>query len=91
MAKLYEFHSKLLLHPPYSPDLAAWGYYLFKDLKRIPQGKRFGSNEEVIAETSRIIHRKICKNPQKCLLLGKTTLILFQKFLTLLKIFAQLF
>ena len=56
MAKLYKLHLKLLPHPPHSPDLAPSDYYLFADLKRIPEGKRFGSNEEVIAETSRIMH-----------------------------------
>ena len=51
MAKLYEFYLKLLLHPPYSPDLAPSDYWMFLDLKRMLQGKRFGSNEEVILET----------------------------------------
>ena len=40
-----------VLHPPYSPHLALSDYWLFADLKRILQGKRFGSNEEVISET----------------------------------------
>ena len=51
MAKLHELHFELLLHPPYSPDLAPSNYWLFADLKKILQGKRFGSNEEVILET----------------------------------------
>ena len=51
MAKLHEFHFELLLHSPYSPDLAPSDYYLFAELKRMLQGKQFGSNEEVIAET----------------------------------------
>ena len=37
--------------PPYSPDLAPSDYWLFADLKKMLQGKKFGSNEEVIAET----------------------------------------
>ena len=41
-AKLHELHFELLPHPPYSPDLAPW---LFADLKRMLQGKRFGPNE----------------------------------------------
>ena len=49
MAKLHELHFELLLHPPYSPDMAP--YSLFANLKRMLQGKRFGSNEEVISET----------------------------------------
>ena len=44
MAKLHELYFKLLLHPPYSPDLAPSNYWLFAE-------KRFGSNEEVISET----------------------------------------
>ena len=51
MAKLSELGYKLLPHPPYSPDLAPSDYWLFADLKKMLQGKRFGSNEEVIAET----------------------------------------
>ena len=51
MAKLYELHFELLPHPPYIPDLAPSDYWLFADLKRILQGKRFGSNEEWISET----------------------------------------
>jgi len=50
MAKLHELRYELLPHPPYSPDLAPSDYWLFADLKRMLQGKRFGSNEEVIAE-----------------------------------------
>ena len=52
MAKLHELHVKLLLYPPYSPDLALCDYWLFADLKRMLQGKTFGSNEEVISKTS---------------------------------------
>jgi len=51
MAKLHELRYELLPHPPYSPDLAPSDYWLFADLKRMLQGKRFRSNEEVIAET----------------------------------------
>ena len=50
MAKLPELHFELLLHQPYSPNLAPNNNWLFADLKRMRQGKRFGSNE-VIAET----------------------------------------
>ena len=51
MAKLHELHFKLLPHPPYTPDLTPSNYWLFIDLKRMLQEKRFGSNEEVISET----------------------------------------
>ena len=50
MAKRHELHLELLQHPPYSPDLAFSDYWLFVDLKRMLQRKRFGSNEEVILE-----------------------------------------
>lgn len=50
MAKLNELRFELLCHPPYSPDLAPSDYWLFADLKRMLQGKKFGSNEEVITE-----------------------------------------
>jgi len=51
MTKLHKLRYELLPQPPYSPDLAPSDYWLFADLKRMLQGKRFGSNEEVIAET----------------------------------------
>ena len=51
MVKLNELSFELFPHPPYSPDLAPNNYWLFTDLKKMLQGKRFGSNEEVIAET----------------------------------------
>ena len=51
MAKLHELHFELLLHLPYSLDLASSNYRLFADLKRMLQGNKFGSNEEVILET----------------------------------------
>ena len=51
MIKMNELSFDLLPHPPYSPDLASSVYWLFADLKKMLQGKRFGSNKEVIAET----------------------------------------
>ena len=47
MPKLHELHFELLSHSPYSLYLALSDYWLFADLKRMLQGKRFGSNEEV--------------------------------------------
>lgn len=52
MAKIHELRYELLPHPPYSPDLAPCDYFLFPNLKRWLHGKRFYSNDEVIAETS---------------------------------------
>ena len=51
MAKLHELHFELFLHPPYSPDLIPSKYWLFAELKRMLQGKRICSIEEVISET----------------------------------------
>ena len=39
---------ELLSHPPYYLDLARSDYSLFTDFKKMLQGKRFGSNAEVI-------------------------------------------
>ena len=52
VAKLNELGSELLPHPPYSPDLAPSDYWLFADLKKMLRGKRFRSNDELIAETN---------------------------------------
>jgi len=51
-AKLMEIGFRLVPHPPYSPDLAPSDYYLFPNMKKWLAGKRFYSNEEVIAETN---------------------------------------
>ena len=58
MVKLNELSFELLSHPPYSPDLAPSDYWLSAALKKILQGKRFGSNEEVIAETEACFESK---------------------------------
>jgi len=49
--KVDQLRYELLPHPPYSPDLAPSDYYLFPNLKRWLQGKRFHSNDEIISET----------------------------------------
>ncbi|XP_018350174.1 PREDICTED: putative uncharacterized protein FLJ37770 [Trachymyrmex septentrionalis] len=51
MVKLNELGFQLLPHPPYSPDLAPSDYFLFAELKKMLAGKKFRSDEEVIAET----------------------------------------
>ncbi|XP_018349932.1 PREDICTED: histone-lysine N-methyltransferase SETMAR-like [Trachymyrmex septentrionalis] len=51
MVKLNELGFELLPHPPYSPDLAPSDYFLFAELKKMLAGKKFRSDEEVIAET----------------------------------------
>ena len=58
MVKLNELSFELLPHPPYSPYLARSNYWLFADLKKMLQRKRFVSNEEVIAETEAYFERK---------------------------------
>ena len=58
MVKLNELSFELLPHPLYSPGLAPSDYWLFADLKKMLQGKRIGSNEEVIAETEADFDRK---------------------------------
>ena len=58
MVKLNELSFELLPHPPYSPNLAPSDYWLFADLKKMLQGKRFGSIEEVIAETEAYFESK---------------------------------
>ena len=58
MAKLHELHFKLHLHLPSSPDLNPNNYWLLADLKRMLQGKKFGSNEEVISGTEAYFEEK---------------------------------
>jgi [histone H3]-lysine36 N-dimethyltransferase SETMAR len=50
-AKLHELGYELLPHPPYSPDLARSDFFRFANLKSMLAGKKFSTNEEVIAET----------------------------------------
>ena len=50
MVKLNELSFELLPQPPYSPDLAP-SRLVTADLKKMLQGKRIGSNEEVISNT----------------------------------------
>ena len=49
--KKHELGFESLLHPPYSPDLAPFDYYLFQNLNRWLCGRRFESNEEFEWET----------------------------------------
>ena len=58
MVKLNELSFELLPYPPFSLDLAPSDHWLFADLKKMPQGKRFGSNEEVIPETEAYFESK---------------------------------
>jgi len=49
MGKLRDLHYELLVHPPYSPDLASSDFYLFPKLKLFFACQRFSSNQEAIA------------------------------------------
>jgi len=50
-AKLVELGYELLPHPPYSQELAPFGFFLFPSLKKSLAGQKFASNEEVVAAT----------------------------------------
>ena len=51
-AKLFDLRYEILPHPPYCPDLALFDYFLFPNTKTWLGGKRFSSNEEIIAATN---------------------------------------
>ncbi|KAG5340509.1 SETMR methyltransferase, partial [Acromyrmex heyeri] len=48
---IVELRYELLPHPPHSPDLAPCNFFLFPNLKKWLDGKKFTANEEVIVET----------------------------------------
>lgn len=58
MVKLYELRFESLPHPSYSPDLAPSDSWLFADLKKMLQRKRFYSNDEVMAATEAYFEAK---------------------------------
>ena len=58
MIKLNELSFELLPNAPYSPDLDPSDNWIFANLKKMLQGKRFASNEEVIAETEAYFESK---------------------------------
>ena len=58
MVNLNDLRFELLPHPPYSPDLASSDFYLFADLRKMLQGKRFISDDEVIAATEAYFEAK---------------------------------
>ena len=69
MAKLHELLFKLLLQS----DMAPSNYWLFADLKKMLQEKRYGSNEEVISETEvyfeakdKSFYKKVIELLEKC-------------------------
>ncbi|KAF8787795.1 Mariner Mos1 transposase like protein [Argiope bruennichi] len=58
MIKFDEIRFKLIPHPPYYADLAPSDCWLFADMKKMLQRKKFGSNEEVIVETEAYFESK---------------------------------
>jgi len=44
---LEDIGAELLVHPPYSPDLAPCDFFLFPELKKYLRGRRFETDEEV--------------------------------------------
>ena len=44
-----------LSHPPYSPDLAHMDFRVFPEVKSNLQGRKFESEEDVTAETLKIV------------------------------------
>jgi len=43
----------IIAHPPYSPNLAPWDFFLFPGMKRQMKGKRFADVSEVKRKRSR--------------------------------------
>ena len=58
MVKLSDLRFELLPHTRYPPDLAPSDFYLFADLKKMLQGKRFSSDDEVITATEAYFEAK---------------------------------
>ena len=46
-------------HPPYSPDLSPYDFFLFGRLKRELRGRTFGQREALAKEVRRVCHRII--------------------------------
>jgi hypothetical protein len=42
-------------HTPYSPDLASCDFFLFPKMKLKLKGRRFDTNEEILAESQRVL------------------------------------
>jgi [histone H3]-lysine36 N-dimethyltransferase SETMAR len=55
---LHELGYELLPHPQYFPDLPPSDFLLFADLKRMFTGKKFRTNEKVIAESEAYFEAK---------------------------------
>lgn len=58
LSKIQELGWELLLHPPYSPDLAPSDYYLFSPLKRFLRGKQFSERSQLEASCQQFFYSK---------------------------------
>jgi len=57
----------VILHPhPYSPDLAPCDFFLFPKMKLRLKGRRFGTTEEIHAETQEVIDTLTFENFHGC-------------------------
>lgn len=63
--KLDELNFILLFHPPYSLELAPRDNWLFKNMRKMLQVKKFGWNEEVIVETEAYFETVLHKGQRK--------------------------
>ena len=73
--KLQKFDWETLLNPPYRPDLSPWDLYIFDDLNKDIQGRRFHSREEVQEWVKLRIHQRPTFFLLLALLLNKTNSI----------------
>nr|CAH7722444.1 unnamed protein product [Callosobruchus chinensis] len=62
----------VLEHPPYSPDLALCGFYLFPKIKSSLKGTRFESVEDVKEKTADLLKRLTRHDMQHCFEQWKT-------------------
>jgi hypothetical protein len=46
----------VILHSPYSPDLAPCNFFLFPKMKLKLKGRRFDTIEEIQTESQRVLH-----------------------------------
>jgi transposase len=54
---LAEKQIAVLEHPPYSPDLAPWDFFLFSKVKSILKGTRFASFTELKKKTTELLRQ----------------------------------
>jgi hypothetical protein len=57
----------VILHTPYSPDLARCDFFLFPKMKLKLKGRRFDTSEEIQFESQRVFDTPTEKNFQRAL------------------------